>query len=72
MSTNVILGINDDTVKPYNEEIIKCLRLGKILSNLIFNKSMARTNPIEKLQKAIYMALCNTLDGINLVMDCNQ
>ena len=40
--TNIILGIKDETVSPYNEEISNCFRLGLMSSNVVLRTIIAR------------------------------
>lgn len=70
--TNSILGIKEETVSPYNDEISKCFRLGLISSNFIFRIIIAVIKPTVNVQNKILIMVFKDVDVINLVMDCNQ
>ncbi len=48
--TKIILGMNEETVRPYMEDISNCFRLGSISSSLIFNTKIEPTRPMVKIQ----------------------
>ena len=70
--TNMILGIKDDTVSPYKEEISKCFRLGWISSNVILRAIIAAIKPTVNTQNKIWMLVFKKEDEIRVVIDCNQ
>jgi len=70
--TNMILGIKDDTVSPYKEEISKCFRLGLISSNVILRITIAAIKLAVNTQNRIWMLVFKKEDEIRVVMDCNQ
>jgi hypothetical protein len=49
---NIILGIKEEMVKPYNDETNSCFRRGPISSNLTFKIMIDAIRPIVKNQKA--------------------
>ena len=51
INTNIIFGINEETVSPYREVMSKCLRWGCILSNLSLRIIIAAIRPMVKNQK---------------------
>ena len=70
--TSINFGIKEVIVSPYNEDIQKCLRIGLILSSLIFKIMIDEINPIVNVQKTIWIDdLKNRIDII-WVTDCNQ
>ncbi|GGK18169.1 hypothetical protein GCM10007962_10450 [Yeosuana aromativorans] len=70
--TNIILGMNDETVRPYNDEISKCFRFGFMSSNVVLRTIIAVIKPTVKTQNRTCMAFFNIGDEIKVVMDCNQ
>ena len=66
------LGINDDTVRPYKDEISNCFRFGSISSMVTFNIIIAAISPIVKNQNKIVMTVFKVEDVSNCVIDCNQ
>ena len=66
------LGIKEETVRPYKEDISKCLVCGAKYSNLTFNINIEDISPIVKNQKPILTAFLVKIEGINAVMDCSQ
>ena len=67
--TNIILGIKDDTVSPYNEEISDCFRLGLMLSSVNLRIRIAAIKPTVKTQKTKLIAVFNRGAVIRIVMD---
>ena len=65
-------GINEDTVRPYKDEISNCFRLGSISSMVTFNIIIAAISPIVKNQNKIVMTVFKVDDVRNCVIDCNQ
>lgn len=68
----MILGIKDDTVSPYNEEISNCFRLGLISSNVDLRIIIAVIKPTVKTQNRIWMDVFKKAEEIKFVIDCNQ
>ena len=50
---NIIFGINDDTTKPYIDEIKRCFRFGLISSSVIFNTIIEEISPTVNTQNTI-------------------
>ena len=61
----MILGTNDDTVNPYNEETSKVFLLGSTSSRRVFNTRIAVINPIVKNQNKIYLIKQDSFLKIN-------
>jgi len=72
MITKIILGIKDDTVSPYNDEISNCFLLGLISSNVVFRTIIAAIKPIVKIQKRTCIVVFKRGEEIRVVIDCNQ
>lgn len=72
MITNIILGINDDTVSPYNDEISLCFLLGLMSSNVVFRTIIATIKPIVKLQNRTCIVVFKKGEEISVVIDRNQ
>ena len=70
--TNIILGINDEIVSPYNEEISNCFRLGLMLSRVNLRISIAAIKPTVKTQKSKWIAVLKRGEVIRVVIDCSQ
>ena len=70
--TNNILGIKDETVSPYNDEISMCLRLGFISSSFILSTIIAVIKPVVNIQNSIFIRNLKKLEDNNTVTDCNQ
>src|SRR5690606_28848517 len=70
-TTNIILGINEETVRPYKEDMSNCFRLGSMSSSFIFNIKIAPTRPMVNTQNRIWM-MVSKCDSNNRVMDCSQ
>ncbi|WP_231567301.1 hypothetical protein [Lacinutrix sp. Hel_I_90] len=66
-----ILGIKEATVRPYNDVINFCLRLGAMLSSLIFKVIIEAIKPIENTQNKILMLFLNGIET-NAVMEPSQ
>lgn len=72
ITTNIIFGMNEEIVSPYNEDIRDCLFVMGTVSILIFSNKIARTKPMVKVQKRISIAIFIGVEGIIWVMDRNQ
>jgi hypothetical protein len=72
MITNSILGIKDEIVIAYNEDISNCFRSAGIASIRILRINIAVTSPMVNVQNNIFIMLMNPEESKNLVMDCNQ
>ena len=72
MSTNSILGIKEEIVSPYNDEIKICLRLGFMLSNVILRTIIAMIKTTVKTQNRIFIVTFKKADVKRFVIDCNQ
>ena len=70
--TNNILGIKDETVSPYSDEINLCLRLGFISSSLILSTIIAVIRPVVNIQNNMFISNLKKLEVNNMVIDCNQ
>ena len=70
--TNMILGIKDDTVSPYKEEISNCFRLGLMSSNVILRTIIAAIKLTVNIQNRIWMLVFKKGEEIRVVIDCNQ
>jgi hypothetical protein len=72
ITTNIIFGMKEEIVKPYNEDIKDCLLAIGTVSILIFSNNIAETKPMVKTQKRISIAIFKPFEGIYCVMDRNQ
>ena len=72
IATNNIFGIKDEMVSPYNEEIIKFLRLGLISSKVILRIKIAAINPTVNTQNSTFISVLKKDDVSSIVIDCNQ
>ena len=72
MITNIILGINDDTVSPYNDEISLCFLLGLMSSNVVFRTIIATIKPMVKIQNRTCIVVFKKGEEISVVIDRNQ
>lgn len=72
MITNIILGINDDTVSPYNDEISLCFLLGLMSSNVVFRTIIATIKPVVKIQNRTCIVVFKKGEEISVVIDRNQ
>jgi hypothetical protein len=68
----MILGIKDETVRPYNDDTSKCFLLGLISSNVTFNIIIAAIRPIVKNQNNTLIVVMIKIELSSRVMDCNQ
>ena len=72
MMTNIILGIKEEIVRPYNDVTNPCLRLGFISSKVIFRIIMAVIKPTENNQKRILMVFLRMDKFNDVVIFCSQ
>ena len=70
--TKIILGINDDIVSPYKEEMSNCFRLGLISSNVVLSTIIAVIKPTEKTQNRLFMVVFKKLELMSVVIDFSQ
>lgn len=70
--TKIILGIKEDIVNPYNEDMSNCFFLGSISSSLTFNIKIAVIKPTVKNQKTILITIFKIVEVISCVKDCSQ
>lgn len=70
--TNIILGMKDDTVSPYNDEISNCFRFAFILSNVILSVRMAVIKPTVNVQNRMSIVVFKRREVISVVIDCSQ
>lgn len=71
-TTNINLGIKEDTVKPYKDDISSCFLLGAMLSNLIFNTKIEMIRPIVKNQKALNILYFKMEEAIGSIIDLSH
>jgi hypothetical protein len=68
----MILGMKDETVSPYKDEISKCFLLGLISSSVTFNIIIAAIRPIVKNQNNTLIEVIIIVELSRCVIDCNQ
>jgi hypothetical protein len=70
--TNIILGIKEEMVRPYNDEISNCFLFGLISSNVILRIIIAKIKPKVKTQNRMFMVVLMNGEKRSVAIDCNQ
>jgi hypothetical protein len=63
------LGIKEETVSPYKDEISSCFLWGDILSSLIFKIKIEIIRPMVKNQNVIYTLFLRFGEAMGSMMD---